>query len=294
MKQFFLLFLAVASAFSVQAQQCDTIVVEQPNRVFINKSETETQIIVEGSKQNDNYRYEERIGINDNTVVETASSNKPYTSLGLDFTILEDRINRGILEAVIGTGLYAGMFVPTGGVMPTHFLNSVDMEIDIAGFRYLPGKHKWWLDLTFGIGMTNYDFKGDNGLIADQDGKPMLLPYPEQSHDHKSELFLTNVNLKFMYYRSIGKDSALGLGLFWQGNYPRYCHSSFVLGDEKNEVTRKLSENFYNNNCFGSRLEYRWGGGRCSLYAKYMFSDLFKKDGDIKLPPLSIGIGYRF
>lgn len=296
MKSIILSVLALIPGSYLHAQQCDTLTIEQPDRVVITKSPASTHLLIEGSQKNPNYRYEERIDITDSTRVETAISDKPYSSLGLDFTILSNERHTSVIEAYLRPTMRASLAIPTGGdCIPSRWsLASGEAEIDFLGMRYNPVNPKWWIDLEWGFHYTNYLLRKGDCMLSDENGMAHLDSYPEGSKDHESSIHLAGMNMNLMFNRQLGKSSALSAGLLWKMGAPLFCRTAYTDASG-HKVTKmgSFAEDMVNANRFGLRLEYRFWD-TCSLNIDYMFNDAFKSGNSFQLPRLSIGLGVHF
>lgn len=294
MKQFILTIVVLSATIIANAQQRDTLTIEQPERVTISKTPASTQFVVEGNKDNPNYRYEELITLTDSTIVETASSDKRNSSFCLDFTILENKNHTSSLEAYSCLNMNVSFGIPTGDkCIPTRFFRSGQAEIDLIGFRYLPVSPKWCVELDWGIELSRYYLKKDKYLLSDPDGFAHVYDVAPGMDVSESMICCTGSNLNLMYRRYFGKTSSIGLGAFWKGIDPLLCRTTYTDQDGKEVVkTGHFAKNYVNRNLFGLRLQYRMD--MLQLNVDYMLNNTFKKGYGIELPRLSVGFGVCF
>lgn len=294
MKKFIISILFLSTTIIANAQQHDTLTILQPERVTISKTPASTQFVVEGSKDNPSYRYEELIAITDSTITETASSDKRNSSFGLDFTILENENHTSLLEVYNCLNMNISYGIPTSSqCLPAKCFQSYQGEINLIGFRYLPVNPKWCAELEWGIDISKYSLKKGKYLLSDPDGFAQVYDATQGMDVSESMVFCTGTNLNLMYRRYFGKTSSFGLGAFWKGIDPLFCRTTYTDADG-NEVikTGHFAKKYVNSNLYGLRLQYRTS--ILQLHIDYTFNNAFKKGYGIELPQLSVGFGCCF
>ena len=261
------------------------IVVNQAKKVTIEKKHNSMAVKVEGSAENPDYFYSQRMEVDSTAAVIIEEKNADW-----DFNIpfinknSKTKKYRGNL-CVGGFGFGVVNAIETSEGMDMDMGASYEFSLDhLLRFNYnvLPAT-----SVSMGFGMTwrNYRMTGRTRFIKEGD-KLVLGAYPEGSDIKFSRLKVFSLTVPFMINQSLGRKVVFSVGPVVNFNTHASLKTRYTLNGEK--VKEK------NNNIHQKRMTVdlmaKLRFNSLGVYAKYSPSDMLNTDFGPKFRSFSTGI----
>ena len=266
------------------------IVVKNPNQVTIEKTRNSMSVKVEGSADNPNYYYSQKMEVDSTAAVITEEKNADW-----DFTIpfigkkKENRKSRMILcVGGFGFGMVNAIDAPD------------DMNVDMGASYELMWDNMLKLNyyvvpnttsISMGFGMTwrNYRMTGRTRFI--QKGDNLLLgSYPEGAEIKFSRLKVFSLTVPFMINQSLGRNVVLSVGPVINFNTHASLKTRYALNGEK--VKEKSNDIHHSKMTIDLMAKLRFKS--IGVYAKYSPSDVLNTDFGPKFRSFSTGITWFY
>ena len=261
------------------------IVVNQAKKVTIEKKHNSMAVKVEGSAENPDYFYSQRMEVDSTAAVIIEEKNADW-----DFNIpfinknSKTKKYRGNL-CVGGFGFGVVNAIETSEGMDMDMGASYEFSLDhLLRFNYnvLPAT-----SVSMGFGMTwrNYRMTGRTRFIKEGD-KLVLGAYPEGSDIKFSRLKVFSLTVPFMINQSLGRKVVFSVGPVVNFNTHASLKTRYTLNDEK---VKEKNNNIHQNRMtvdLMAKLRFNSLG----VYAKYSPSDMLNTDFGPKFRSFSTGI----
>lgn len=261
------------------------IVVNQAKKVTIEKKHNSMSVKVEGSAENPDYFYSQRMEVDSTAAVIIEEKNADW-----DFNIpfinknSKTKKYRGNL-CVGGFGFGVVNAIETSEGMDMDMGASYEFSLDhLLRFNYnvLPAT-----SVSMGFGMTwrNYRMTGRTRFIKDGD-KLVLGAYPEGSDIKFSRLKVFSLTVPFMINQSLGRKVVFSVGPVVNFNTHASLKTRYTLNGEK---VKEKNNNIHQNRMtvdLMAKLRFNSLG----VYAKYSPSDMLNTDFGPKFRSFSTGI----
>lgn len=261
------------------------IVVNQAKKVTIEKKHNSMAVKVEGSVENPDYFYSQRMEVDSTAAVIIEEKNADW-----DFNIpfinknSKTKKYRGNL-CVGGFGFGVVNAIETSEGMDMDMGASYEFSLDhLLRFNYnvLPAT-----SVSMGFGMTwrNYRMTGRTRFIKDGD-KLVLGAYPEGSDIKFSRLKVFSLTVPFMINQSLGRKVVFSVGPVVNFNTHASLKTRYTLNGEK---VKEKNNNIHQNRMtvdLMAKLRFNSLG----VYAKYSPSDMLNTDFGPKFRSFSTGI----
>ena len=261
------------------------IVVNQAKKVTIEKKHNSMAVKVEGSAENPDYFYSQRMEVDSTAAVIIEEKNADW-----DFNIpfinknSKTKKYRGNL-CVGGFGFGVVNAIETSEGMDMDMGASYEFSLDhLLRFNYnvLPAT-----SVSMGFGMTwrNYRMTGRTRFIKDGD-KLVLGAYPEGSDIKFSRLKVFSLTVPFMINQSLGRKVVFSVGPVVNFNTHASLKTRYTLNGEK---VKEKNNNIHQNRMtvdLMAKLRFNSLG----VYAKYSPSDMLSTDFGPKFRSFSTGI----
>lgn len=261
------------------------IVVNQAKKVTIEKKHNSMAVKVEGSAENPDYFYSQRMEVDSTAAVIIEEKNADW-----DFNIpfinknSKTKKYRGNL-CVGGFGFGVVNAIETSEGMDMDMGASYEFSLDhLLRFNYnvLPAT-----SVSMGFGMTwrNYRMTGRTRFIKDGD-KLVLGAYPEGSDIKFSRLKVFSLTVPFMINQSLGRKVVFSVGPVVNFNTHASLKTRYTLNGEK---VKEKNNNIHQNRMtvdLMTKLRFNSLG----VYAKYSPSDMLNTDFGPKFRSFSTGI----
>ena len=261
------------------------IVVNQAKKVTIEKKHNSMAVKVEGSAENPDYFYSQRMEVDSTAAVIIEEKNADW-----DFNIpfinknSKTKKYRGNL-CVGGFGFGVVNAIETSEGMDMDMGASYEFSLDhLLRFNYnvLPAT-----SVSIGFGMTwrNYRMTGRTRFIKDGD-KLVLGAYPEGSDIKFSRLKVFSLTVPFMINQSLGRKVVFSVGPVVNFNTHASLKTRYTLNGEK---VKEKNNNIHQNRMtvdLMAKLRFNSLG----VYAKYSPSDMLNTDFGPKFRSFSTGI----
>ena len=261
------------------------IVVNQAKKVTIEKKHNSMAVKVEGSAENPDYFYSQRMEVDSTAAVIIEEKNADW-----DFNIpfinknSKTKKYRGNL-CVGGFGFGVVNAIETSEGMDMDMGSSYEFSLDhLLRFNYnvLPAT-----SVSMGFGMTwrNYRMTGRTRFIKDGD-KLVLGAYPEGSDIKFSRLKVFSLTVPFMINQSLGRKVVFSVGPVVNFNTHASLKTRYTLNGEK---VKEKNNNIHQNRMtvdLMAKLRFNSLG----VYAKYSPSDMLNTDFGPKFRSFSTGI----
>ena len=261
------------------------IVVNQAKKVTIEKKHNSMAVKVEGSAENPDYFYSQRMEVDSTAAVIIEEKNADW-----DFNIpfinknSKTKKYRGNL-CVGGFGFGVVNAIETSEGMDMDMGASYEFSLDhLLRFNYnvLPAT-----SVSMGFGMTwrNYRMTGRTRFIKEGD-KLVLGSYPEGSDIKFSRLKVFSLTVPFMINQSLGRKVVFSVGPVVNFNTHASLKTRYTLNGEK---VKEKNNNIHQNRMtvdLMAKLRFNSLG----VYAKYSPSDMLNTDFGPKFRSFSTGI----
>jgi hypothetical protein len=261
------------------------IVVNQAKKVTIEKKHNSMAVKVEGSAENPDYFYSQRMEVDSTAAVIIEEKNADW-----DFNIpfinknSKTKKYRGNL-CVGGFGFGVVNAIETSEGMDMDMGASYEFSLDhLLRFNYnvLPPT-----SVSMGFGMTwrNYRMTGSTRFIKEGD-KLVLGAYPEGSDIKFSRLKVFSLTVPFMINQSLGRKVVFSVGPVVNFNTHASLKTRYTLNGEK---VKEKNNNIHQNRMtvdLMAKLRFNSLG----VYAKYSPSDMLNTDFGPKFRSFSTGI----
>ena len=265
--------------------QDTTIVVNNAKKVTIEKKRNSMAVKVEGTEENPDYFYSQRMEVDSTAAVIIEEKNADW-----DFNIpfinknSKTKKYRGNL-CVGGFGFGVVNAIETSEGMDMDMGASYEFSLDhLLRFNYnvLPAT-----SVSMGFGMTwrNYRMTGRTRFIKDGD-KLVLGAYPEGSDIKFSRLKVFSLTVPFMINQSLGRKVVFSVGPVVNFNTHASLKTRYTLNGEK---VKEKNNNIHQNRMtvdLMAKLRFNSLG----VYAKYSPSDMLNTDFGPKFRSFSTGI----
>ena len=265
--------------------QDTTIVVNNAKKVTIEKKRNSMAVKVEGTEENPDYFYSQRMEVDSTAAVIIEEKNADW-----DFNIpfinknSKTKKYRGNL-CVGGFGFGVVNAIETSEGMDMDMGASYEFSLDhLLRFNYnvLPAT-----SVSMGFGMTwrNYRMTGRTRFIKEGD-KLVLGAYPEGSDIKFSRLKVFSLTVPFMINQSLGRKVVFSVGPVVNFNTHASLKTRYTLNGEK---VKEKNNNIHQNRMtvdLMAKLRFNSLG----VYAKYSPSDMLNTDFGPKFRSFSTGI----
>lgn len=261
------------------------IVVKNPNKVTIEKTHNSMSVKVEGSEDNPDFFYSQKMEVDSTAAVITKEKNADW-----DFTIpfinkkdkdKEPRMN--LCVGGFGFGMVNALDAPDG--MDVDMGASYELSMDhLLRFNY---NLNFSTSVSLGFGMTwrNYRMTGRTRFI--QEGGDLVLgTYPEGAEIKFSRLKVFSLTVPMMVNQSLGKKVVLSVGPVINFNTHGSLKTRYTLNGEK---VKETSNNIHQNRMtvdLMAKLRFKSLG----IYAKYSPMDMLNTEFGPKFRSFSTGI----
>ena len=261
------------------------IVVNQAKKVTIEKKHNSMSVKVEGSAENPDYFYSQRMEVDSTAAVIIEEKNADWV-FNIPFINKNSKTKkyRGNL-CVGGFGFGVVNAIETSEGMDMDMGASYEFSLDhLLRFNYnvLPAT-----SVSMGFGMTwrNYRMTGRTRFIKEGD-KLVLGAYPEGSDIKFSRLKVFSLTVPFMINQSLGRKVVFSVGPVVNFNTHASLKTRYTLNGEK---VKEKNNNIHQNRMtvdLMAKLRFNSLG----VYAKYSPSDMLNTDFGPKFRSFSTGI----
>ena len=261
------------------------IVVNNAKKVTIEKKRNSMFVKVEGSDDNPDYFYSQRMEVDSTAAVIIEEKNADW-----DFNIpfinkksKTKKYRRNLCVGGFGFGVVNAMDAPEG--MDVDMGSSYELSLDhLLRFNYniLPTT-----SVSMGFGMTwrNYRMTGSTRFIKEGD-KLFLGAYPEGADIKFSRLKVFSLTVPFMINQSLGRKVVFSVGPVVNFNTHASLKTRYTLNGEKvKETDNKIHQNRMTIDLM-AKLRFNSLG----VYAKYSPSDMLNTEFGPKFRSFSAGI----
>ena len=289
-----ILSLAVALSFGLTTSaQTDTLVVNNPETVSVITTGDTLNLSISGQKDNPGFFYTKSVVMDTDQQQVTKSSQNVGSSLGWDFSLLEQRNSTPQISLNLRSQLYAGWAIPLGTPSGMSFKGAKNLEagLDIFQLKFLPRSAKWSASLDWGLQFNNYHLKNCM-FTSPTEGTVNVKPFPADTKSCSSSFFTLSSNLMLMGHYHFGKSHQVGLGLGWQAQamYHNYFKTKYTQSDDT-RVT-EMNELPLQKHQFFIKAEYMYD--RAGFYLRFMPLPLLQKDKGPAFEQMSIGFQVKF
>ena len=261
------------------------IVVNNAKKVTIEKKRNSMFVKVEGSDDNPDYFYSQRMEVDSTAAVIIEEKNADW-----DFNIpfinkksKTKKYRRNLCVGGFGFGVVNAMDAPEG--MDVDMGSSYELSLDhLLRFNYniLPTT-----SVSMGFGMTwrNYRMTGSTRFIKEGD-KLFLGAYPEGADIKFSRLKVFSLTVPFMINQSLGRKVVFSVGPVVNFNTHASLKTRYTLNGEKVKET----DNNIHQNRMTIDLMAKLRFNSLGVYTKYSPSDMLNTEFGPKFRSFSAGI----
>ena len=265
--------------------QDTTIVVNNAKKVTIEKKRNSMAVKVEGSDDNPDYFYSQRMEVDSTAAVIIEEKNADW-DFNIPFINKKSKTKKyhgNLCVGGFGFGVVSAMDAPEG--MNVDMGSSYELSLDhLLRFNYniLPTT-----SVSMGFGMTwrNYRMTGRTRFIKEGD-KLVLGAYPEGADIKFSRLKVFSLTVPFMINQSLGRKMVFSVGPVVNFNTHASLKTRYTLNGEK---VKETDNNIHQNRMtidLMAKLRFKSLG----LYAKYSPSDMLNTEYGPKFRSFSAGI----
>ena len=256
------------------------IVVNNAKKVTIEKKRNSMFVKVEGSDDNPDYFYSQRMEVDSTAAVIIEEKNADW-----DFNIpfINKKYRRNLCVGGFGFGVVNAMDAPES--MDVDMGSSYELSLDhLLRFNYniLPTT-----SVSMGFGMTwrNYRMTGSTRFIKEGD-KLFLGAYPEGADIKFSRLKVFSLTVPFMINQSLGRKVVFSVGPVVNFNTHASLKTRYTLNGEKVKET----DNNIHQNRMTIDLMAKLRFNSLGVYTKYSPSDMLNTELGPKFRSFSAGI----
>ena len=265
--------------------QDTTIVVNNAKKVTIEKKRNSMAVKVEGSDDNPDYFYSQRMEVDSTAAVIIEEKNADW-DFNVPFINKKSKTKKyrsNLCVGGFGFGVVNAMDAPEG--MNVDMGSSYELSLDhLLRFNYniLPTT-----SVSMGFGMTwrNYRMTGRTRFIKEGD-KLVLGAYPEGADIKFSRLKVFSLTVPFMINQSLGRKMVFSVGPVVNFNTHTSLKTRYTLNGEKVKET----DNNIHQNRMTIDLMAKLRFNSLGLYAKYSPSDMLNTEYGPKFRSFSAGI----
>lgn len=272
--------LAVNASAQTQTGN-DTLIVEEPKKVTIIKSENGEKWTVVGKKGDPLYQYKRELQITPETGITESERSEPF-NFSLPIT---KRTGAWTVET---SGFYFGVSndVAARDGVDVNMGSSWEIGINnLAAICYNPRKGKSTFSVGVGFGWKNYRMTGKE-RFEKIENQIQVTPYPAEVDPKFSRVKVFSWKLPVMYDYAFARKWHLKLGAIANFNTRSNIKTRYYVGDDKKkEMTKNIHTNSLGLELFG-QLSYNGIG----VYAKYSPTPVFDKRFGPQFRSFSIGI----
>ena len=261
------------------------IVVNNAKKVTIEKKSNSMSVKVEGSAENPDYFYSQRMEVDSTAAVITKEKNGDW-DFNIPFISKNSKTKKhhgNLCVGGFGFGVVNAMDTPEG--MDVDMGASYELSLDhLLKFNYnvLPAT-----SVSMGFGMTwrNYRMTGRTRFIKEDDNL-ILGSYPEGADIKFSRLKVFSLTFPFMINQSLGRKVVFSVGPVVNFNTHASLKTRYTLNGEK---VKETDNNIHQNRMtidLMAKLRFKSLG----IYAKYSPSDMLNTEFGPKFRSCSAGI----
>lgn len=259
------------------------IVVNQAKKVTIEKKHNSMAVKVEGSAENPDYFYSQRMEVDSTAAVIIEEKNADW-DFNIPFINKNSKTKKyrgNLCVGGFGFGVVNAIETSEGMDMGASYEFSLDHLLRF-NYNVLPAT-----SVSMGFGMTwrNYRMTGRTRFIKDGD-KLVLGAYPEGSDIKFSRLKVFSLTVPFMINQSLGRKVVFSVGPVVNFNTHASLKTRYTLNGEK---VKEKNNNIHQNRMtvdLMAKLRFNSLG----VYAKYSPSDMLNTDFGPKFRSFSTGI----
>ena len=268
-----------------QTSQDTTIVVNNANKVTIEKRNSSMSVKVEGTAENPAYFYSQQMEVDTTAAIITREKNADW-----DFTIpFANKKNKPRKYYMTNdiTSLGIGMVNAINAPENLNIDMGASYEFSIDNllrccYNLIPTTS---VSLGFGLNWKNYRMTGHTRFI--QEGNNLCLDkYPEGADIKFSRLKIFSITVPLMIHQAIGRKVALSVGAVANINTYGSLKTRYILNDEKiHEKSKDINQNSATID-FMAKIHL----GEIGFYAKYSPSNVLNPDFGPEFNSISAGI----
>lgn len=262
------------------------IVVKNPNQVTIEKTRNSMSVKVEGSADNPDYYYLQKMEVDSTAAVITEEKNADW-----DFTIpfigkKKENRKSGMNLCVGGFGFGMVNAIDAPDDMNVDMGASYELMWDnILKFNYYVVPYTTSISMGFGMTWRNYRMTGRICFIKEGDNL-VLGAYPENSEIKFSRLKVFSLMVPFMINQSLSRNIVLSVGPVINFNTHASLKTRYTLNGKKvKEISNDIHQNKMTIDLM-AKLCFRLIG----VYAKYSPSNVLNTEFGPKFRSFSMGI----
>ncbi|MBD5247017.1 MAG: hypothetical protein HDS54_02470 [Barnesiella sp.] len=277
---------AMTSALTARGNTAEPdtlVVVNNANRVTINRTPTANTIIITGSKDDEDFYYSYTAERVDSAAVAARSEEE----WGLSLPFLHDE-KRSKSKIVWGGNTQIGICMPLDG--PAGLDQSVDLAIGkLVGVSYRP-----WSkgpEFSVGVGLFAQKFALHGNSMFALDGKSLVIvPLPADARDSHVRLFNFGFQLPVSFKQQIYRDFSVSAGVAMKLNTYTTASNKYTIDHRSYETPlRGLQQRILTYDVFACI-----GLEDIALYCRYSPVSLFKSGNGPQFDVLSFGINLGF
>lgn len=293
MRIFMFTMLAVIAISVNAASLSDTVVVSHPDEVKIITAGDTLSVSISGKQDEPKFFYNKTAIIDSDKEEITTTSRNAESGLGWDFSLIESKKSRTLLELLIKANMYVGwnFLLDKPTAMKTNPFLSPEFGIDIFHLNFHPRTDKWWLSLDFGALLSWYNFK-KSMMTTDPDGTVVMAAFPDESTSQSSKFMTISGALSLMWHYRVYKTSSFGLGVVWTPRVTDDCSYKTKYTTSDGISVTDMNELPINRNPVSIKAEYLLGN-KVGLYIRYTPTPILKKGRAPHCQQLNVGVQLR-
>ncbi len=215
MKKLVLVIASIAAASAAFAQKPDTLIVNNPEKVIIEATDSTQTVTVLGKDGNPEYRYTSSLEL---AAKDANKTETEYNGMGIDFSLFNKNITTKKREnnfALIGLGemgfgWHAAVNRPAGIQKSSRLLSEFVVRNGMA-ILYQPEKSP--IGVSVGVGYSWQSYYAEAGTMMEKvDGKIVYSNFPANASERSSKLTVDNLLVPLTVYVNVCKDFRIELG----------------------------------------------------------------------------------
>ena len=263
----------------------DTIVIHNPQKVTVISSDSLQRVLIEGSKEDKDYRYENTIQLVDSNYVSNVSVNSDRWDFSFPLSSRKDKNYENTITAHFGVGFCQAIGAPED--MDIDMNDSKELFWTLAQYNFSPKGTPHTFSIGYTFDWRNYRMTGHQRFMKTTDDRVIIAPYEsDEIRKQFSRIHIFSMQIPLSYTVKIAKDFSIGLGPVVSFNLSSSLKTKYKLDGikhtekEKNARVNPVTIDFKMN----LNLPI------LNLYFKYSPCDVLKSDYAPKFKSLSVGI----
>ncbi len=291
MKRTFLLFSTLFACSFVTAQEsADTIVMEDVNKVVVVSAINSMSVEVTGKQDDPDYHFIKELEAKADGVNVLRESNSDFDfKFPFSQPSESDRRAEFSLSPTLSVGLVSALGGPSS--LDTDFGKSVEITWHAFNIKVWPGSKHWHFSTGLWFNWKNYRMTGSTRFDRTDDGKVVLIPYPENADIKFSRIHILSYQIPLLAHYRLSKQIKLAGGVLFNLNGHGNLKTRYSIdGQRIKDRDRNIHLNSFTTDIIGI-VSYK---SYLGLYFKYSPHNVLDVSRGPKFHGISTGLIWNF